>query len=277
MNDKKDNIEVHRIPQGMEAIHKKYGLWISHVNSSILSRGTFSGYYRYFEYYSLSHMTNGSGSYRLPNGTLSTISPGKGMLISPGFIHWYGAIENNFYKEDSICFSGPLADRLFDCEIIKSGMLEIGRARRLLDVIKLVTDPAHTSQINANIALQTLLIDLYNENSSLQQKDKYAYIKKLVKKLKKNPEKWWTLTEMAGYCNLSIAQFRRVFKKQVGLLPKKYIDRLKIQQIIPQLLNNDKQINELAKEFGYLDPYHFSRRFKQLTGFSPTHYKREFS
>lgn len=28
-------------------------------------------------------------------------------------------------------------------------------------------------------------------------------------------------------------------------------------------------VREVAKHFAYRDPYHFSRRFKQVTGFSP--------
>ena len=33
---------------------------------------------------------------------------------------------------------------------------------------------------------------------------------------------------------------------------------------------------EIAEMMGYQDPFHFSRRFKAVIGFSPQQYRREF-
>jgi len=49
---------------------------------------------------------------------------------------------------------------------------------------------------------------------------------------------------------------------------KNYIDSLKMQLASEMLAVKNKTVKEIAGELGYTDPYYFSRRFKELTGFS---------
>jgi AraC-like DNA-binding protein len=267
--------DVHRLPRGIQSIHQDYGLWICHCGRGGCSRGVYPGFYRYFEYYSISHLHDGDGEFRIPEEPDQTMVPGDCIVIAPNFVHWYGCREEK-YCEDAICFAGPLADALFKCGVLANGIQEMGRARRLLPIIELAADPAHDAQINANAALQKLLVDLYNENRHRERKEDRHPIGELLIELKKSTRKWWTVSEMAEFCNLSEAQFRRVFRDQTGILPKIYVDQLKIRQVAERLAHSKDSIARIAGEFGYVDPFHFSRRFKKLTGFSPTRYREEF-
>jgi AraC-like DNA-binding protein len=92
-----------------------------------------------------------------------------------------------------------------------------------------------------------------------------------------NPEKWWTTGEMAEICLLSESQFRILFRRKTGMKPKEYIDRIKIQQAIKMLTTTTLPVRRIAKSIGYLDPYHFSRRFKHLVGISPDGYRKQYA
>jgi len=265
--------QVHHLPQGFHRIHRDYGLWILNTG-----RGNASSerqiIRRYFEFYSLSHMYDGQGIYWTPNGKIAEVHPGQGILIAPRFIHYYGAGEKN-YVEDAICFYGPLADLFFRDGIIRNGVLEIGRTRRLLAIIELAGDPAVDAQLEANIALQQLLLDLFHENRRRQGSEQHSRLEQLIAILRESPEKWWTVEEMAEYCNLSVAQFRRVFFQHTGVLPKLYVDRLKTLLAAEMLVSTRHSVEEIAGRLGYRDPFHFSRRFKQMTGFAPEKYRQE--
>ncbi|MDD5596869.1 MAG: helix-turn-helix transcriptional regulator [Victivallaceae bacterium] len=271
-----DHRPVHTLPQGIRKIHRQYGLWICKFY-----RGKVSGpddpddlSLRYFEFYDLSHMFDGDGWYAAADGKIREVKKGSGILVTPGFKHKYGG-GNKPYIEDSISFYGPLADHLFSCGIIKNGILKIGTGRRLLPIIELALDSARDAQIKANLELQKLLIELYFENKSSLISENPAFVQ-LLEEIKKSPGKYWDLDSMAAFCSLSVSQLNRIFKKETGITAKNYIDNLKMQLASEMLARKTVTVKDIAAELGYPDPYHFSRRFKELKGFSPQRYKDKF-
>ncbi|MFA7231830.1 MAG: hypothetical protein WC071_11225, partial [Victivallaceae bacterium] len=94
---------VHRMPSGIQPVHRNYGLWILHGGIYTAPKG---GFYntppRYFEYFSISHMHEGNGRLWLPPDKEYQMNPGNCVIISPGTINRYGGAED-CYVEDSIC------------------------------------------------------------------------------------------------------------------------------------------------------------------------------
>jgi len=274
-----EKCDVHRMPRGMQAVHRNYGLWIlSSGNTQTISDSYHYTPPRYFEYFSISHMYGGKGRLWLPPDSKYDISEGNCVIIPPQSVNRYGGINGHSYKEDAICFTGPIADMLFKSGILSAGVFELGRARLLLPIHHLASDPAMDSQINANIALQKLLIDIYNINKKMKTHNNTSasIITLLLKTIKEQIERWWTVEEMAEFCGFSKDQFRRIFKKHTGILPKLYLDRLKLQKAAEGLISSNMKIADIAKQFDYKDCYHFSRRFKSVIGFSPRRYRQVF-
>ncbi len=265
---------VHRLLGTPPEVPEAYGLWI--INSSAACRSSEDSFLRCsprrFEFYSLSHLIEGRGRLLLENGCDCDLVPGDLVVISPGTVNRYGGFGGQPYVEDSIRFTGPVADHLRRAGVIADGVYKFGSVRRFLPIGELAADPSRDAQINANLALQKLLVDLYND---ARRSSAATPMEAIVELIKSRPEHWWQVEELAEVGNLSTDQLRRSFKRQTGMLPKRYVEELKLRLAAELLISTQLPVGEIAARFGYRDPYHFSRRFKFFTGASPEKYRKE--
>lgn len=144
-----------------------------------------------------------------------------------------------------------------------------------MPILEQAGDPALSSQIQANMELQKLLVEIYLEKNSTRRSE-YPLLDELLDEIREHPEKWWSVRDMAEMCNLSIDQLRRVFFQRTGVKPKIYVDRLKLNRAAEYLVSSNHPVSEVADRFGYRDQYHFSRRFKAVMGVSPQSYRNAF-
>ena len=262
------------------AFHLQYGLRIMWIHkhggdeySNFQSRKWLKP--RYFSnYYNVSHLIDGHGWLYMEKRGKTDLRSGDGIIMFPGILHDYNGYDR--YCEDCLAFSGPLADHLAACGIIRPGVLHIGRIRRLLPIIELAADPGAESQIKANLQLQNLLTELYFENQDDGRKVRHSSFADLLKVVSEHPDKWWTVADLAELAGMSVNHFIREFRSYSGSTPKSYIDTMKINMAAEELRNTEAGVETIARRYGYRDVYHFSRRFKKIVGVSPAHYRKSF-
>jgi AraC-like DNA-binding protein len=267
---------IYQLPDEIAKTGKKYGLCIFNFARSLVSppRGYYERPQRYFEYYSLSHLIKGGGKLWMPDVPERRVEPGHCIIMPPYKIHRYGAAED-IYCEDHVCFTGPIADYMFECSIIRQGILNFGMVRRLIPIMEAASNPSMDSQFDANLQLQRLLLDLYLENRNIRASHS-DLIEGLLKEINKNINHWWTISEMSEYCQVGDDLLRKLFLQHTGILPKQYLDRLRMRRASIMLTEKEQKIEEIAKLLGYRDMFHFSRRFKTITGISPQTYRKRF-
>jgi AraC family transcriptional regulator len=83
-----------------------------------------------------------------------------------------------------------------------------------------------------------------------------------------------TLEELAKKANVSKYHFCRLFKKQIGISPMKFIMSRKITRAKELLRREDMNISMIAVELGFNDISSFSEKFKQLSGITPTQFRK---
>ena len=82
-----------------------------------------------------------------------------------------------------------------------------------------------------------------------------------------------SVTWCAEQLNLSTNYFGDLIKKETGKTALEYIQS-KITDLAKQrILDNQKNINEIAYELGFKYPAHFTRAFKKNTGYTPNEYR----
>jgi AraC-like DNA-binding protein len=85
------------------------------------------------------------------------------------------------------------------------------------------------------------------------------------------------VAELAELRGISSDRLRREFLQHTGLLPKNYLEQFKLRQAANFLVSTSASVTETAMRYGYMDRYHFSRRFKMLFGISPDQYRKLFA
>ncbi len=82
--------------------------------------------------------------------------------------------------------------------------------------------------------------------------------------------------DLAQVAGLSTDYFRRRFQKTFGMAPRTWLVRQRIQMSAQALIESpQRQISELAQDFGYEDIYLYSRQFKHVFGISPSQYRQQ--
>jgi AraC-like DNA-binding protein len=94
-------------------------------------------------------------------------------------------------------------------------------------------------------------------------------IQRLIEAMHHNPEKPWRLKEMAGQAGMSISSLRAAFHSTTGKPPARLRNEIRVAHAYEQLRRGDHTVAEVAEQLGYCDPFHFSKVFKTVYGFSP--------
>lgn len=83
-----------------------------------------------------------------------------------------------------------------------------------------------------------------------------------------------TLVEISKQVELSPFHFHRRFTELLGLTPKQYLLECQIHEAKTQLLSRVKDLAVIARDCGFAHQSHFTSRFKQATGLTPTRWRR---
>ncbi|MDV7103076.1 AraC family transcriptional regulator [Vibrio sp. TH_r3] len=68
-------------------------------------------------------------------------------------------------------------------------------------------------------------------------------------------------------------KFRKAFKKQLGVSPKDYLIRKRMDQACRLLRSTKKRISVISIELGYASQYEFSNQFHKTFNLAPKHYR----
>jgi AraC-like DNA-binding protein len=83
-----------------------------------------------------------------------------------------------------------------------------------------------------------------------------------------------TLTEIAKTVHLSPFHFHRRFTELFGLTPKHFMLDCQIHVAKQDLVDGEKELAKIASDCGFAHQSHFTSRFKQATGLTPTRWRR---
>jgi AraC-like DNA-binding protein len=82
--------------------------------------------------------------------------------------------------------------------------------------------------------------------------------------------------ELAGRHGLSPTHFRRLWQRNVGVPPHRFLIEERLRHACRALVQTEAPIAEIAHTYGFADPLYFSRRFRAFTGESASTYRRRY-
>ena len=126
----------------------------------------------------------------------------------------------------------------------------------------------------SNLCLgQFLTLFLFNAKHFESPVSKPDIIDDVVQYMQKNIGNNLTLQDLCNHFHYSPSRFSSLFKQRTGYSPIDYFIQLKMQKASQALDFTGQSIKDIAAEFGFDDPYYFSRRFRKTIGVSPKNYR----
>lgn len=88
-------------------------------------------------------------------------------------------------------------------------------------------------------------------------------------------EEDFSVKKTASYVGMSGNYFISLYKEITGQGFWDYVTGLRIRKAMELLVTTDDTIGNIARSIGYKNEYHFSRKFKEITGDSPSQYRKD--
>jgi len=84
-----------------------------------------------------------------------------------------------------------------------------------------------------------------------------------------------SVQEIADSVNLTTNYLSNIFQETLGLSPKQYLTKYRMDKACMMLLDRKAKVKDVAAKVGYKNQLHFSGEFKKSVGLSPKHYQEK--
>lgn len=124
----------------------------------------------------------------------------------------------------------------------------------------------------SELAFELALIHIMEFTTHETMQD--ARLTYVVERMRRDVAHSWCEAELAAMANLSVSGFAHLFRKIMGVPPKRFLEQVRIEQAKKFLLSSNQSIKAIAYAVGYQNPLHFSTRFRHRMGCSPQMFRK---
>ena len=220
--------------------------------------------------YALVYLLRGRGSFEDASGFRCPLVPGDLLWVLPDIPHWYGPPKGSVWDEFYIVFSGPV----FDVWRAK-GLLNAANPVRHLEPLKYWLRRMEevilneTDSLQQVCSLQHLLAELLEASDSSHEPDWLAQARLLLGTECACPH----LT--ARNVGMVYDTFRKRFTSATGISPAQYRMMKLIDKACALMVSGELSNKEIAEQLNFADPFHFSRKFKQVVGLTTQQFRQK--
>lgn len=248
------------------------------TRAGILSKISATGFrsMRVMGKYAIVYIVEGNGIYRDADGMRTPLSAGDMLLLFPEIAHRYGPQHGQTWSEIYVVFDGPIFDLYREqgvlnpsCTVTHLTPIQTWFER----IFNTLTTPRPKTLAQASLevsAFAQLLAEIYTPNlESKNTLPNEQWLETARYLLESQLEKPLDLAAVAQECGLSYENFRKLFVAAIGISPARYRAKKRIEAACVLLDHPNMTIKSVAAHLGFRDEFHFSKRFKQLTGKTP--------
>lgn len=250
--------------------------------------------HHYHDCYELYYLYSGERYYFIQDKTYH-VTGGSMVLIPPNAIHRTGNLGNFGYDRMLIHFSKDLLEHLLPPEasvnpypalenvrLISLAPQEQNFTETLLHLME-QEYKANRQRENTYIKLTLLQLLLFlnrceptchgNIPAEINSTQKTMF--EILGYINNNYFENLTLETVAGKFYLSTFYFSRTFRESTGFHFTEYVNNVRIKEAKKLLLNSSLSVDKISAAVGFHSATHFGRVFKQITGCSPSAYKKK--
>lgn len=228
------------------------------------------------------YVTKGYGTFKF-NGKVYNLKQGDIFILIKGMNVEYVASIDDPWEYYWIGFSGSNANEYLNRTSITNSYVANCKSNSKIPHIILnmceiskTYNPSCSDDILLLKELYSLLYTLIKEfPKPFDYKDKelHTYIQDALNFINSNYMNNITVQEIADYVNLSRSYLYKMFIKNLGISPQKYLINLRMYKATLLLKSTKLPIGEVANSVGYSDSLLFSKTFSKHFSMSPLHYR----
>jgi AraC family L-rhamnose operon transcriptional activator RhaR len=102
-------------------------------------------------------------------------------------------------------------------------------------------------------------------------------VRRTVLLLGREPQRPWTMGELAAEVGHSVSHLHREFRSQLGATPMAWLARTRAEVAASLLVQTERPVAWVGQQVGWPDPNYFSRCFRRAHGMSPSAYRARHS
>ncbi len=99
-------------------------------------------------------------------------------------------------------------------------------------------------------------------------------VRRSLRLMQDNLTEEFEMEDLARSVGLSRPHFFKLFKQQMGVTPNIYMNTLRSEQAIEDLLTTSKSVTDIALDLGFSSQASFTRFFSSNVGIAPSEYRR---
>jgi AraC-like DNA-binding protein len=248
--------------------------------------GSGTGRMRILGAFALVLLLDGGGWFEDANHPRRRVSAGDLLTVFPEIPHCYGPDTGDgaeVWSEIYITFAGPVFE-LWRAEGLLRPESAVRRVeateywmRRVEAVVEENAIDSPEENLRQVCRLQSVLADLTaaDRATDMAGHDR-QWLTRACQLLEQQPggDKI-DANRIALQTGMSYETFRKRFVKLAGTTPGNYRVRKRIDRACDLLHRPEATVRSVAEACGFCDEFHFSKRFKQLVGLSPTEFRRQ--
>ncbi|USD65872.1 AraC family transcriptional regulator [Vibrio sp. SCSIO 43136] len=231
-----------------------------------------------FPYYSLVYVVAGKGTYIDERGRTFALGAGSVFQRKPRVIHSTKIDPDSGWKEYYLDCNEELYEHLSAMSLV----------RKEVSVYSSHPDTTINSQIDGLMAqlqgatedqvLDAYILYLSILRSLLTWQESECHSNDMIQlSLSDFETRFTTRFDIKHYCQekgWGYEKFRKDFKAQLGVSPRDYLIRKRMDEACRLLRSSTLPISQIAAHLGYASPYEFSNQFSKTFSLAPKHFRQ---
>lgn len=210
----------------------------------------------------LHYVVSGRGYFKIENREYN-VSAGSVFVIPPFVETYYQSDMNDPWEYTWVGFTSNE-----DLKVFEDDLIYLPAAAYIFEEMKLCKKmtAGRTEFLCAKI---WQLISMILES----KEGKISYVDEALNIIASEFDTNISIQDIVDRIGLERTYFSNLFKKEVGISPKKYLLKFRMEHAADLIKNRGYSVSVTALSVGYSDVYTFSKIFKQYYGVAPSHFK----